>query len=485
MNTPTAAWTPDLDCKHQLAYLEHIPSSIFVLDDSLEIIIESKKLKREFHHLCNNVNENYVSRIFVDHSSLIQEVRKIKADKKSLVTDHKLTLEIKSPKGIRAFDAELTPFHSKDQQFVIVTINKKPDIQKANSLTNNIMEAIPAGMIIIDAEGTILDCNDRLLEIFGYEKNEIVSHKIEKLIPKRYRSKHIKLREGYTAAPSTRMMGENRELSGQHKSGLEIPVEVGLNLLNIPYANYTVAVINDISEQKRNEKKLKQANADLDEFVHVASHDLRSPLRGIQTLAEWIEEDLPQDTCDNIRNNLERVKTRISRMDKLISDLLDYARSDRCNSKETITVKGLVEKITQLIPPSKEFSIICNDRVGEFKTAATPLETVLRNLISNAIMHHDKSSGHISVNADVADAYCIIEICDDGPGIPKHVHDRIFKLFQTLSEHRDNHTGIGLAVTKRLVESNGGNIQVFSTEGSRGSKFTFSWPRYQRRDLNE
>ena len=114
-------------------------------------------------------------------------------------------------------------------------------------------------------------------------------------------------------------------------------------------------------------------------------------------------------------------------------------------------------------------------------TARTPLETVLRNLIGNAYQHHDRKTGSVVVRAEDADGYCLFTVSDDGPGIPTAAHERVFRIFQTLSPANRASSGIGLALTKRLVKLHGGRIEVDSPEGTRGTSFRVWWPRFQWR----
>ena len=134
----------------------------------------------------------------------------------------------------------------------------------------------------------------------------------------------------------------------------------------------------------------------------------------------------------------------------------------------------------------KGFVIELNLAVAPFQATRTPLETVLRNLIANAVKHHDRATGQIRVQAHEDDSYCEVSVTDDGPGIPGASKERIFKLFQTLTASERGSSGIGLALTKRLVEVHGGRIEVTSpVSDDRGACFTFWWPRFPRRTSDE
>lgn len=380
----------------------------------------------------------------------------------------------------------LTTLDEGEQRHILITLADPPANPHLESNFSRIVDAAPVGMLIVDAEGKILHANQRLLQIFGYPPKELEGQTLEILIPERHRQHHPAYRNGYQREPTTRNMGRGRDLTGLHRSGIEIPIEIGLNPITTRNGSATIATVIDITERKKSELKLKQLNADLDEFTYVASHDLRSPLRGISSLLEWIAEDLGEATPDSVRNNLERAHLRIARMEKLVDDLLAYARSGHVGADVTaIEPQALIEEVVQLVAPPEGFEVSLHVEPGTVRTARTPLETVLRNLISNAIKHHDRSSGTITITMVHEDNLCRFEVADDGPGIPDSAHERVFKLFQTLSSDSGSRSGVGLAVSKRLIEAHGGRIEIHSPVGERGTCFRFWWPRFARRDIHD
>jgi signal transduction histidine kinase len=247
-----------------------------------------------------------------------------------------------------------------------------------------------------------------------------------------------------------------------------------------------IAAVSDISVRKQLELELRQANAHLEEFSYVASHDLKSPLRGISDLADWVLEELVQNPIPSAQKNLERIKLRVARMESIINDLLTYARAGRASAEfMEIEPQALIQSVLEVLSIPKAFEVHVDVDVEPFRAAKTPLETVLRNLISNAIKHHDSERGQLEITVRARGAFCQFSVRDDGPGIPELAQARIFKLFQTVSASERGGSGIGLAVCKRLVECHGGSIEVRCEPGSRGSTFSFSWPRFLRKQADE
>ena len=237
----------------------------------------------------------------------------------------------------------------------------------------------------------------------------------------------------------------------------------------------------DISDRKQADLALRQAYENLEEFTAVASHDLKSPLRGIADLTEWIEEDLGDDIPDDVKNNLSRVQLRVKRMGVLIDDLLAYSRAGVVSdAKKLLNVDDMLNEIIELqhIPDTFKVSIDC--KVKPFKTIETPLKTIVRNLISNAVKHHDTKAGHIDIQVQSNSEFYIFDIKDDGPGIPKKVHERVFKLFQTLSKDNTS-SGVGLAVSKRMAEVHGGSLELESDIEKRVTIFRLYWPKVTQR----
>lgn len=224
---------------------------------------------------------------------------------------------------------------------------------------------------------------------------------------------------------------------------------------------------------------LERSNAELDRFAYVASHDLKAPLRGIRNLAEWIAEDVAATASGDTRENLRLLNSRVDRLDSLLESLLTYSRVGRkVSSAEAVDTARLVDEISDYLAPRAGFTVKCAGAMPQLMTAKAPLEQVLRNLINNALKHHDRDHGEVRVSARELDDVVEFRVEDDGPGIPPEFHERVFMMFQTLKP-RDQveGSGMGLAIVKKTVESVRGHIRVEATGAARGTTFVFSWPK--------
>lgn len=246
----------------------------------------------------------------------------------------------------------------------------------------------------------------------------------------------------------------------------------------------TTFTITDITERKLQEtmlaqrtRELERSNKELATFAYVASHDLRSPLRGISQLAEWITEDMPDQMPEEIAGHLKLMRSRVARMERLLDDLLAYSRVGRLEGDVAeVDVARMCREVFDLIAPPEGFGLDLAPDLPCFTTRATPLAQVFQNLIGNAVKHHDRDTGTISVSARAIAGGYVFTVADDGPGISPQFHDRIFALFQTLRPRDEvEGSGMGLALVRKLVEIYGGRVAVAS-DGVRGTAFTFTWP---------
>lgn len=368
---------------------------------------------------------------------------------------------------------------------VIYVQNLMREIQ-AERRFRRLFENLPLGLLVIDDLQRIVRVNGTLASEFGYQREDLIGQPLEMLLPQRYRKAHESHVQGYLAAPSSRMMGSGRDLTGLHSSGQEIPVEIALSRLENTGQPLFLAIVSNISQRKSAENALQQTNAQLEEFTYVASHDLRSPLRGIGDLVTWIREDLGEDSLpEGVRHNFDRIALRIDRAEQMIDDLLDYARAGtRDTMIERIDLDELISEAIAMAMVPESFTVEVEGAVGAIAAPRAPLSTSLRNLIGNAVKHHGKRSGRIRIAVREEGRFSIFTIEDDGRGIPEGNEERIFKLFHRASPGTEG-DGVGLAFTRRMINAHGGMISVLRGQCSLGGAcFEIRWPRILLRDID-
>ena len=242
----------------------------------------------------------------------------------------------------------------------------------------------------------------------------------------------------------------------------------------------------NITQLKRQERMLARSNLHLEEFAHVASHDLRSPLRAIANTVEWLGEDLGENIGDEIREHLDRLRLQARRAMTLVSDLHNYSKVGRKKElEEPVDIAKMAREIFKSLPAAKSMRLDYSGDPASFLTAKAPLDLVLRNLIDNAVKYHDRPDGTIFVRWQEDGPIITFEVEDNGPGIAEQYHQLVFQPFQKLESYEQvSGSGLGLATVKKTVEHFGCTISLHSpVHDSRGTKFAFNWPLCIPREL--
>lgn len=354
-------------------------------------------------------------------------------------------------------------------------------LQSSNTKLQLILDSAQEGILGVDMLGRIVFANNMAEALLKYPSGDLKGCEIKSLFSKEQASDE---------APSFEFedhITQPKEAVLQRSDGTTFPIQFAKSATQDPHgvAKGTVITFQDISERKKYEQailrhasELERSNKALDEFAYIASHDLKAPLRGIMQLSKWIKDDVYDQLSDKTKEFFGLLENRVARMERLLSDLLDYARvgNKHGNFKE-VDVANLVKELFDFMAPTNGFRLHCSDTLPTLTTLSVPLEQVFRNLINNAIKHHDREEGLITISATPGPGggyeFCV---ADDGPGIPPRHHERIFQIFQTLKP-KDvvEGSGMGLPLVQKIIESYAGVISIHS-DGSRGTKICFTWP---------
>ncbi|MCB2380801.1 CHASE domain-containing protein [Shewanella sp. SR1] len=347
-----------------------------------------------------------------------------------------------------------------------------------------VIEASPSALFMVDKAGVITLVNTHAERLFGYARDELLGRSINMLLPDALRDAHQQHMNNYLVQPIAKNMSMRDDLFGCCKDGSRLAIEVGLTPIHFSNGIFILATINNVSERKRIEvqraehmQELERINQELDRFAYIASHDLKSPLRGIEQLTSWLAEDLSDNTNENVQKYLGLIQSRIHRMVLLLDGLLMFSRIGRVDTETTeVNSRQLAEDMFALVAPPQGFELVLKGEFPNFHTVRALLELVIRNLISNAIKHHDLGTGVITVLCEDADKHYLFSVIDDGPGISSAYQNKVFEMFQTLKPRDEvEGSGLGLSLVKKTVESLGGNIQLKSQ--GRGCCFYFTWPK--------
>lgn len=223
--------------------------------------------------------------------------------------------------------------------------------------------------------------------------------------------------------------------------------------------------------------QLEKNNEELQEYAHVVSHDLKSPLRSIYALISWIKED-NQETFDvQSLENISLIEGTLERMENLISGILNYSSiNNESLVKENIDLNVLLQDVLHLVYIPKHITFRIKKKLPSIQGDGTRLIQLFQNLISNAVRYNDKEKGMITLDFTNESTHYRFSLQDNGMGIAKKYHKKIFKMFQSINNHNES-TGIGLSIVKKIVDLHHGEVQVESKKGT-GTTFYFTLRKF-------
>jgi PAS domain S-box-containing protein len=354
------------------------------------------------------------------------------------------------------------------------------ELRLSEAKFSGIISIAADAIICVDEAQRIVLFNEGAEKIFGYSKSEAIGSPLDLVIPERFRVAH----RGYVAefaagAQVTRRMGDRQDVYGLRKSGEEFPAEASISKVVLGDERLLSVVLRDITAQKRVEEALRLALAAREQVLGVVAHDLRSPLSSILVTST----SLPRED-ERVRKAREVITRAASRMNRLIQDLLDVALVEAGQLRlatSALSSRELVEEAAEMERPLAASSQVEVRTSLELEPAAVRgdhdrLLQVFENLIGNAIKF-TAAGGRVTVGAAQHETEVLFWVADTGCGIAPHDLDKVFDRFwQAAASTRRLGAGLGLPISKGIVEAHGGRIWVESTLG-RGSTFYFVIPR--------
>lgn len=368
-------------------------------------------------------------------------------------------------------------------------------LEKSERRWETLAKISPVGIFRTDVSGNCLYVNERWCEISGITSENALGKGWRCTIPKEDLER-IDSELQHIIQDALPLRCEFRFIHADSKTTWVLSQAVAETKDDGKIVGY-VGTVTDISERKQSELALKQRaeeltslttilaqttallqkqNQELDQFAYVASHDLKAPLRAIASLSEWISEDLADQLPEENRHQMHLLRGRVQRMEGLINGLLEYSRIGRAQTESyEVNVSELIKEVIDLLAPPLTFTIEVAEGMPTFITKRLPLQQVFSNLIGNAIKHHPRMDGHVKISVLERKSYYEFAVADDGVGIAPEYHEKIFAIFQTLqARDQKESTGIGLAIVKKIVETQGGTITLKSQINA-GSTFCLTW----------
>jgi PAS domain S-box-containing protein len=345
------------------------------------------------------------------------------------------------------------------------------------------LDAAPGAMLGVDERGTIIIKNATAARMFGYAPVELLGLKIGALVPEMGPVYALFISD---PAFEVRSATQPEILWGRRKDASEFPIELSLHRQQLESGAFTLWSISDRSAEVENVRmarekdELTRINRDVEAFASIASHDLKAPLRAIQNAVYWLEQDLPRELLsNNVQGTLRILRTRAHRLDLLVNGLLDYARAgETLVPVKKMSVRGAVVDAVLLLGGRAQDVTRFKGHDAFVMASPPPFQQVIHNLIGNALKHAGNSTDlEVVVSVQSRELEVVIEVRDNGPGIPPEYHERIFQPFEKLRPRDEvEGAGIGLALVRRVLERVGGSIALESEVG-KGARFIVTWPK--------
>jgi PAS domain S-box-containing protein len=362
-----------------------------------------------------------------------------------------------------------------------------------------LMDNSPDAVVTIDRHGIVRQFNLAAEQLFRYAAADVVGKNVKILMPEPYHSAHDGYLRHHDETGQRRIIGTIREVSGRRSDGVHFPLDLSIAELPSEGEKEFVGVLRDLTPRRRQEESLRQtltklsayaadlerSNKELDDFAYIASHDMKEPLRGIHNHSRFLLEDYAEQLDEDAHRRLGRLVHLSQRMEKLVNDLLFFARIGRQELAVRPTDLGLV--INDVLSTLEQFQeekharVVVIGDLPEITCDTVRVTEVFRNLIVNAVKYNDKAEklveiGCLDSHVDAAGQarHQVFFVRDNGKGIAPEFHEDIFRMFKRLERPDDDDgTGSGLTFVRKIVQRHGGQIWLESTL-EQGTTFFFT-----------
>lgn len=441
-----------------------------------------------FHRLLKRQIDKHLKNIDIDSPELQNFLTAVNEAYASFNNDHKQlerTLELSSNELFKT-NEKLNKYTGELEEKVE---ERTTELQQSKNFLDAILNAVANPIFVKDEELRFLMANDVMCDLMGKHYTDLLGKTDHDFFPEDEANVFKKNDEEVFR---TREENINEEQLTD-KDGVVRTILTKKTLFsNGQKEDFLVGTITDLTERKKMEEEMRDKNSqlvtysnelnkinkELDQFAYIVSHDLKAPLRAIANLSMWIEEDIEDKITAETKKNFDMLRGRVQRMEDLINGILEYSRAGRLKSNlSLINVYDFLQEIIENLDPPENFKFNIQENMPVNRFDKILLEQVFSNLISNAVKYNKDENPEISIEFKDESDYYLFSVADNGGGIDKQFHDKIFTIFQTLqSRDKFESTGVGLAIVKKIIEDMGGKIWLESEKGS-GAKFYFTWQK--------
>jgi protein-histidine pros-kinase len=365
--------------------------------------------------------------------------------------------------------------------------------QEDAALLRAVLETVVDGILTITERGAIISANPAVERIFGYSTQELIGQNVKMLMPSPYRDEHDGYLDSYLRTGRRKIIGIGREVRGKRKDGSIFPLDLAVSETPTEQGLIFTGIVRDISERKQAQEMelakeyAERANAAKSEFLSRMSHELRTPLNGVIGFAEFLLDGKPGPLNDKQKEYLTDILNSGGHLLQLINDILDLAKIEAGKMilvADLFELESTIREVCSVVDPlasKKKIAIVVDVSRGLHNVYLDhqKFKQVLYNLLSNAVKFTD-DGGKIEVKARQRGSRRFsIQVIDTGIGIRREDLGRLFTEFEQLesgTSRRYEGSGLGLALTRKIVELQGGDISVKSKVGV-GSVFSVTYPQ--------
>tara|TARA_R110001606_G_scaffold384938_1_gene548140 strand:+ start:4694 stop:6208 length:1515 start_codon:yes stop_codon:yes gene_type:complete len=343
------------------------------------------------------------------------------------------------------------------------------------------------GLITINESGIIETFNKACENIFGYSVNEVINKNVKMLMPEPYHGEHDGYLKNYHNSGNKKIIGLGREVKGRRKNGSTFPLDLSVSEVNVNGRRLYSGIVRDISERKKSEEAIRQANAELEEFSYRTSHDLRSPLVSSIKLLSMVELAIQNDEKDQALMSIGFIQKSLHQLESLVKDILTLAQATKePEDSELVNVETLINEALDKLKHMDNFDRLLIEKHIRFNdlflTKKNRLVLIIENLLSNAVKYQDleKDTSFLKISSYQKGNHLILNVCDNGVGIPKNQQSQLFQMFKRFHPKIAFGSGLGLYMMKKSVDILDGKISFEDKEN--GCAFTIAVPIYSDKE---
>ncbi|NRA93316.1 MAG: PAS domain S-box protein [Psychroserpens sp.] len=479
-----------IESENRLATLiQNLDSGILLEDEHRTIALTNKKFCELFNipldptelsgRDCSNSADESKD-LFEDSERFVKRIEEIITNRQVVLGDELVMKNgtILERDYIPIFDNMHYKGHLWEYKDITLKQKYRASIEAEREKYSNIIANMNLGLIEVSNDDEILMANNSFLEMSGYSEDELIGCVASETFPteeskKRIYNENLDRKKGLSNSYEIEAKNKDGQVRNWLVSGApnynlagEIVGSIGIHL--------DITELKQLEQQKENLlKELEKSNNELQEYAHIVSHDLKSPLRSINALISWIKEDNKGKLDANSLQNFDHIESTLERMELLISDVLEYSSigSESLNRTE-IDLNEIIADIKHILVVPDHININVVNSLPVIKGEKTKMLQLFQNLIGNAIKFNDKEIGFVEIDIEEKASFYKFSIKDNGMGIDKQYHDKIFKIFNALNKRKDS-TGIGLTIVKKIIDLYKGEIWIESEPGI-GTTFHFT-----------